>query len=410
MQTTRSDHVWPAAAAVLLVVAAGVWGAHLDPHTLQLDAPPLVGHWEPRLNPAVIAPIAVGLAAWQSAPFVQRLAWRRLLGVSWLVAMAWSVSLALVDGRAGLTSPVLLKDDYLHDVPRVHSGFLSSFTSHIVHGADRWTTHVGGHPPGLVLLLKGFDVLGLTGPWPAVVLFVGAGTSAVMAVLVTVRRLAGEETARACAPFLALAPAAVWVAVSADALFLGVTAWGIALLALKRPVAGGLLLGLSLFLTYGAVPLGLLALAVTRSWRALVRAGLVVLAVVGAFAVAGFWWWDGLQQTLTRVHNGAGGYRPLEYFVVANVAALAIALGPATAVGLRSLTRTDPLWWLVAPVLLALLVVDLSGTTRGEVERIWLPFVPWLLVVAARLRHPRGWLAAQLATGLAVQLVVRSKW
>lgn len=330
--------------------------------------------------------------------------------MSWLVAVAWAVSLALVDGRAGLTRPLLLKDDYLHDVPRVHSGFLSTFSQHIVQGADRWTTHVGGHPPGLLLLLKGLDVVGLGGAWPAVVLFVGAGTSAVVAVLLTVRRFAGEDTARACAPFVALAPAAVWVAVSADAFFLGVTAWGIALLALRRPVAGGLLLGLSLFLSYGALPLGLLALAVTRSWGALIRAAAGVLAVVAAFALAGFWWWDGFQQSLIRVHNGAGGYRPLEYFVVANLAVLAVAVGPATVVGLRSLTRKDPLWLLVAPVLLAVLLADLSGSSRGEVERIWLLFVPWLLVVGARLRHPRGWLAAQLATGLAVQLVLRSKW
>lgn len=410
MESTRREGVWPAVAAGTLVAAAAVWGAHLDPHTLQLDAPPFVGQWQLRLNSAVLLPLAVGVASWLVAPVLQRLPWRRLLGGSWFLALAWAVSLALVEGRDGLTGPLLLKDDYLHDVPRIHGGFLSSFTQHIVHGSDRWTTHVGGHPPGLLLLLKGLDYVGLGGPWPAVVLFVGVGTSAVIAVLLTVRRFAGEQTARACAPFVALAPAAVWVAVSADAFFLGVTAWGITLLALRRPVAGGLLLGGSLFLTYGALPLGLLALAVTRSWSGFVRATAAVLAVVGAFAVAGFWWWDGLQQTLLRVHNGAGGYRPLQYFLVANVAALAVAVGPATAVGLRALTRRDPLWWLVAPVLLGLLLADLSGTSRGEVERVWLPYVPWLLVVAARLRHPRGWLAAQLATGLTVELFLRSKW
>jgi hypothetical protein len=79
-------------------------------------------------------------------------------------------------------------------------------------------------------------------------------------------------------------------------------------------------------------------------------------------------------------------------------------------VGLRSLVRGDRLWWVVAPVLAGVLVADLTGTTRGEVERVWLLFVPWLVVAAARVRHPRPWLAAQLATGLAVQLVLRSKW
>jgi hypothetical protein len=404
------DQAWPAAAAVLLVVVAGVWGRQLDPHTLQLDAPPLVGVWDLRLSLKVLLPVVVGVGAWQAAPALQQLPWKRLLGASWLLAIAWSVSLALTDGVNGLRGPLLSRDEYLHDVHKSYpGGFLPTFTQHIVDG-DRWTTHVGGHPPGLLLLLKGLDRVGLSGPWPLVILFVGAGTSAVVAVLLTVRTVVDEQTARACAPFLALAPAAIWVAVSADALFLGVTAWGVALLALKRPVAGGLVLGASLFLTYGALPLGLLALAVTRRWKSLIPAAAGVLAVVLGFALAGFWWLDGLQTTYTRVHAGAGGYRPFTYFVVANVAALAVAVGPATAVGLRRLSRRDPLWWLVGAALVGLLVADLSGTARGEVERIWLPYTPWLLVATARLRDPRPWLAAQLAIGLVVQLVLRSKW
>jgi len=404
------DAVWPVAAAAVLVVGVAVWGRHLSPHTLQLDAPPFVGQWDLRLGARAALPVLVGVVSWAVAPALQRLPWKRLLAGAWLMAIAWSVALAAVDGVTGFTTPLLLKDDYLHDVPRVGGGFLSTFTDHIVSGPDRWTTHVGGHPPGLLLLLKGMDAIGLGGAWPAMVLFVAAGTSAVLAVLLTVRRLAGEDTARRIAPFLALAPAAVWVVVSADAFFLGVTAWGLALCALRRPVAAGVVLGLSLLLTYGALPLGLFALVLLRSWQAVLRAAAGVLAVVGSFALAGFWWPDGLQQTLVRVHAGAGGYRPLEYFVVANVAVLAVALGPAALVGLRGLTRSDPLWLLVAPVLLALVIADLSGTSRGEVERVWLPYVPWLLVATARLRHPRGWLAAQVATALAVQLTLRSKW
>jgi hypothetical protein len=411
METRLRDRAWPAAAALALAVGAGIWGRQLDPHTLQLDAPPFVGNWDVRLSASALIPLAVGVGAWQAAPALQRLPWRRLLGGAWLMALLWSVALALTDGLNGLREPLLSRDEYLNDVHKSYpGGFLSTFTQHIVHGPDRWTTHVGGHPPGLLLLLKGLDRIGLTGPWPLVVLFVGAGTSAVVAVLLTVRAVAGEATARAAAPFLALAPAAIWVAVSADALFLGVTAWGVALLALKRPLAGGLVLGASLFLTYGALPLGLLALAVTRRWRSLIPAAAGVLAVVVGFALAGFWWLDGLQTTYTRVHAGAGGYRPYAYFVVADLAVLAVALGPAIAVALRSLTRKDQLWWLVGAALIGLLVADLSGTARGEVERIWLPYTPWLLVAAARLRHPRPWLAAQLASGLALQLVLRSKW
>jgi hypothetical protein len=46
------------------------------------------------------------------------------------------------------------------------------------------------------------------------------------------------------------------------------------------------------------------------------------------------------------------------------------------------------------------------------VERIWLPFMPWLIVATALLpaRQARFWLAAQLAVAIFVQTVVVSLW
>ena len=45
--------------------------------------------------------------------------------------------------------------------------------------------------------------------------------------LVTVRTLGAEAAGRRAAPFLVLAPAAVFMAVSADAVFGAVVAWGL---------------------------------------------------------------------------------------------------------------------------------------------------------------------------------------
>ena len=77
----------------------------------------------------------------------------------------------------------------------------------------------------------------------------------------TLRRLGAEDVARRAAPFLVLAPAAIWVAVSADAVFAAVAAWGLAALAVASPPTGptavaggraaGLLLGLLPLLSYG---------------------------------------------------------------------------------------------------------------------------------------------------------------
>jgi hypothetical protein len=54
--------------------------------------------------------------------------------------------------------------------------------------------------------------------------------------------------------------------------------------------------------------------------------------------------------------------------------------------------------------LLAISVADLTGLSKAEVERIWLPYSIWLLVATAWLpaTHRRWWLAAQALTALAV--------
>ncbi|PSK61737.1 hypothetical protein B0E53_06367 [Micromonospora sp. MH33] len=59
---------------------------------------------------------------------------------------------------------------------------------------------------------------------------------------------------------------------------------------------------------------------------------------------------------------------------------------------------------LPAAAALAVAAADLSGMSKAEVERIWLPFAVWLLVAVAHLPPParRWWLAAQALTALAV--------
>lgn len=127
---------------------------------------------------------------------------------------------------------------------------------------------------------------------------------------------------------------------------------------------GGLLLGLALYCSYGIAPLGLLVVAVVVSARRLRP------LLVGAL---GFWWWTGLAATRVRYAEGIATIRPYDYFVLANLAAFAVALGPATVAGLASLHRRSRLRWPVGAALLAVAGADLSGLSKGEVERIWLP-------------------------------------
>jgi hypothetical protein len=58
----------------------------------------------------------------------------------------------------------------------------------------------------------------------------------------------------------------------------------------------------------------------------------------------------------------------------------------------------------------AVLVADLSGLSKAEVERIWLPFAVWLPAGAVLLPHPRRWLAAQAATALLVNHLMLTGW
>ncbi|MBA3524975.1 MAG: hypothetical protein H0T85_10590 [Geodermatophilaceae bacterium] len=420
---------------VVLVIGSVLVGLHLraEGARLYLGGPLLAGSWDPRLPVAVWLPVLVAVTVLALAPHADLLGFGRLLSVAAVATAAWAVSLALVDGPGGLTRGLDSVHDYLADVPRVTAlrDLLPGYVDRVPAGsADAWTTHVGGHPPGTLFLFTVLDRLGLSGSGPAAVLCIAAGACAVPAVLLTLRAVADETLARAAAPFLVLSPAAIWLATSADALFLGISAWGIAGLALAAAAApglradllalsGGVLLGGSLFLSYGLVllaPLAISVIAVQRRWRVLVIGGLGVAAVVAVAALAGFWWLAGLEATSGRVREGAAANRPGLLFVFANLAAAAIALGPAGVAGLGALlSRAGRRTAVAVPalaVLAAVLIADLSQLSKGEVERIYLPFHFWLLT-ATVLLGPRGrtrWLLAQVLAALAVQLLIRTSW
>jgi len=413
------------AAWIGAVAGTHVWGRWLQAHgrRLWLNAPPLTGHLDPRLPAAALAGIVVGAAAVAFAPRVAAgLGWRRLLGVTFAAAVLWAVALALADGPHGLVRSPSSAVDYLHDVPLVGSphAFLATFTDRI----GGYAVHVRAHPPGMVLLLWGMARIGLSGPWWVAAIEIAGGASAGVAALVALREVAGERSARAAAPFLAFAPAAVVIASSGDAFFAGVAAWAVALLVLATgrggrrgdalALAGGLLFGAAVFLSYGLVLAVAIPAAVAyarRRARPLLVAAAGTLAVALVFLALGFWWVDGLLATRLQYLAGVARDRPASYFVVANLAAFAIVLGPAAIAGLARL-RDRSAWLLAGGALAAAAVADLSGMSKGEVERIWLPFVPWVLVATCALpeRGRRTWLALTVATGIALQLAVRMSW
>lgn len=448
-RTPRHD-LYAAGAAILLVTSAVLVGRHIQgtSRTLFVGWPPLYATWGPHLGPGTVAAVLVAVATVVYGPtLAARLPWQALLPVAWGTAMAWTWSLALIDGwHRGIAVRLTTPHEYLQVIDRFHDipAALRDFTHHILlHSPDNWPTHVAGHPPAAPLTFVLLDRIGLGGGGWAGVWCITVGATACVAVLVTVRALADEALARRAAPFLVLAPAAVWMGASADGYFAAVAAWAVALLALavtgrslRWAGASGLLFGLTCYLSYGLTLIALIAAAVLVLGRDGIRerpallvplvAGLAVVPT--AFTIAGFHWWEAYDLLVTRYYQGAGGIRPYGYWVWANLACTVLVTGLATAAGLRrtgavlalqrarhrggapSRATEARLALLVSAALLALLVADLSGMSKAETERIWLPFALWLLPACAFLTRPRAWLAAQAVLALLINHLLLTGW
>ena len=422
---------------VLAVALPRLWDwqvySHGDPSPQ--DVAPLHSLWEPKLGPGTLPAVVIAVLGWRFArTWSERLAWAPLLAASYVVGLAWMLALAYVDGSAGVSRVLGNPYEYLEtarattDVPAM----LREYVDRIPYAApDNWVTHVAGHPPGALLFFVVLDRLGLAGDLSAGLLVTGIAASTSAAVLVALRALGAEVPARRAAPFLVLGPAAVWTAVSADALFAAVAAWGLAALALgatstRRAVMtswsalAGLLLGYCVMMSYGLPLLGLLAVAVlaaARTWEPLVVAALSASAVVLGFAVGGFALWEAFPVLQERYWAGVAADRPAAYWMWANLAALILCAGPILGAGLARLAvarqaAERAVVLLVGAAVVAITVADLSRMSKGEVERIWLPFVPWLLLSCALL--PERWrqpgLAVQIGAALAIQHLLYTSW
>ncbi len=438
----------PAARVVPWAVAAGlalVASAMLVPATTGWDVhvrwfPPLHAEWDPRVGWGTLPALLVGLlGAAYAEPLAARLPWGRLLLATYTGGLAWLLTLALVDGTAGIGHILTTGYEYL-GTARATTDFpatLEEYVSRIPYSAepDNWPVHVAGHPPGALGFFVVLVRLGLGSGLAAGLVVTALAASTSVGVLVTMRRLGAEGWARRAAPFVTLGPAAVWQAVSADAMFAAVAAWGMAALACAATAPGrgwrwlawslvaGLLLGSCVMMSYGLPLLGLLAVTVLwlgRSWRPLLPAAAAAGAVVLAFAACGFVWWEALPVLRERYYEGVAGRRPPSYWMWGNLAALTISAGPLVWGGVaqalarpwRRLGEARVPVGLTAAGLAMVVAADLSQMSRAEVERIWLPFAPWLLVGCALLpdRWRRVGLVGQIVTALLVQHLLATGW
>lgn len=443
MQARPRPAVVSALVGLVLVVAAIVVPLLLD-EDVRVHFPPLHAWWAPRFDPLVLVAVATGLLLWSALPrLCADLPWRVVVVLTTVSGWLWTCTLGLSDGRYGFARVYGRTSEYPHDAQTVRDvpAMLHEFIARIPSSApDNWHTHVAGHPPGALLSFVLLDRLGVRDPFWIAMVVVTVGATAVAAVLLTLDLLGSRDLARRAAPWLALAPLVVWAGVSADWYFAAVAAWGLYLLARAatshgprawaQGAAAGLLLGWCVFLSYGLVLLGILALTVlwlararTRAdtrpalgWWALPWALGGALVVTAAFSALGFHWWEAYPVLRERYYDGIASERSYGYWVWANLAAWTCTAGlavwaafPATAEAVR---RRVPLAVLAAGGLATIAAATLSGMSKAEVERIWLPFTIWVVAVPALLpdRWQRPLLATQLVVALLAQTLLVTRW
>ncbi|MCP2637622.1 hypothetical protein K0817_013770 [Microbacterium sp. HD4P20] len=444
----RAAMIGLAVAVAVLVAALAVppltaWWVHVN------SFPPLHAEWMPRLGPGTPAAVLLAVAAVVWGPRATTWSWPRLLVAVYLFGAAWMISLATVDGVAGLGHILETDYEYLQTARAVtdFGATLQEYVSRIPFAhPDNWPVHIAGHPPGALLFFLVLVRLGLGGATAAGLVVIALGASTAVAVLLTVRRLSSEDFARRAALLLTIGPAAIWVAVSADGMFAAVAAWAawaLSVAATSRgalrvgvwSVVSGLLFGYCVMLSYGLPLLGVLAVTIlllARSWHPLPWAVVSACAVVGAFALGGFAWWEALPVLHERYWDGIASDRPAGYWMWGNLAALVFSAGPWVGpavgaafaelfgAGARATRRAGApearQALAVAALALAgfamVALADLSQMSKAEVERIWLPFVPWMLVGAALL--PPGWrrwgIGVQAGFALTVQHLLFTGW
>lgn len=417
------------ASAIVAVSVVWGWDVQAD-ERVKLGAAPLVGEWRARYSWTLIAAGLIALAVVWFGPRWSR-EWRfgRVTSASALASTAFTFLLAASDGFDRLLDPVVHPTEYwanLKTLPPMGEMLREYGT---IDFLLNYSVHAKGHPPGFFVLQKVLAAIGLGAPWVTGALSYLGVFVVVVAVLAAVRLIAGEDRARAAAPFLVVAPYTMWMGTSADAFYAAVGAVGVLLVAVAfhtstrrrrivAAIAAGVVLALGLFFTYGIAIFLLLPVIVTvgigwKRWREMFE--VIAAACVGAaaitatYALAGFWWFDGANTTKTFYWWGTAQYRPANYFAVANLGAALIAIGPAAVVGL-ALLRDRRLALVAVGGVLCVLAADASQYSKAEVERIWLPFYPWALTAAAVVSRPRVLLVTQSVLAIGLQMFLVSKW
>jgi hypothetical protein len=387
--------------------------------------PPLVVSWSPGADPLAIVSVSVIFIAALFAP-------RLLLSVRpgpafamGLYGLALILGLSLNLARGGVRGWWLAFAgsreagfEYLPGLRALRHG-IASYVGHFAQLVPSLPLHAAGNPPGPLVLMH---VLGIDTPEAlAGSCIVVGGLTAPFAYALG-REIGGEERGRTAGCLTAFTPSLLLFGVtSADYAF---AAMGMAVACLMaRPgarsrVAGALLAATASMFSWLllAIPAWAVLLALRREGirSALVLAtltGAAVIAVNAALALSTGYDPIATLRATDAVYRRTTAARPYAYWVFGSPVAWALALGlPTAMLGLRAVARSDP-----AAVALGIVVVVSAtlGFTKGETERIWLPFAPLACVAAAAVlprRRLGAILGALAAQAVAFELLFNTIW
>jgi methylthioxylose transferase len=406
------------------------------------NVPPLLAQLHPSAGPWL--PVAIVALAVMLLVLPRSLDWPRWAFLATAVGVGFVVSVSLAaeaHGWSAVTAPFQRSLEYYASVPLVRELGPRAFAERFPDLGAQLSLHAATHGPNAVLFLwvlwklTGGSLLGVS------LLVALVGVAGVLPTYGIARELTDERGARLAALLFLCAPGAlIYSATSMDAVFMTVVACGLAAL-VRFPRSGvwaivaGALWALAFSFTFGSFVLGLFAaglcvvtvrerrssIAVLAGRAVLIIAGLVLgLALLrfteGANLIADF-------RAASRAHyHDPSRARPYLFWVVANIPAFLWVAGVVQSALFAFQTRHR--WHARAfgfeTVLVGVLAVStVSGVFLGEVDHIWLFFIPPLVVVAGQglettLQERRGSLrmvlGGALVQTLLIQLLLYTYW
>ncbi len=413
-------------AATALTIAVGLIAKSAGVHW-RTPAQPLVLFYRPELSTwALAAAIVLPASLWAAWRLFRSRVGPAGFGAA-LFGLTLATRLALNTVRGG---PVDLYDvfvvrrggegrtEYLPALDQMRDG-AGSFLRHFADLVPVLPVHAAGNPPGLLLSM---DALGIDTAQGLAALTIVVGALATPLLYLLARRLLGEQLGRVAALLFVFVPTSLlYGATSADAMYVSFGVLAALLLVSRRQwalVLGALALAIASFFSYALLAIG--AWAAILRWRqqglaAALRLALLCGAVLLAFYLAvdllsGFNLVEVIRATNERYHEGIAHLRPYFFYLFGSPAAFFLMLGPLTWFFGRALGARDDTAIALGVVLA---VAAIGGYTKGEAERIWIFFVPFACLAAARFirldRLPLL-LVAMTAQAVAIQLLFATKW